>query len=56
MTILPLCSRGAIFWPLLRSCVLITVGLMLTLYFFHLIVARGIFVSVRLHRLLARCI
>ena len=38
------CPRGAIFWPLLRSCILITVGLILTLYFFHLTVARGILI------------
>ena len=41
----PLCSRGAILWPLFKGCVLITVGLMLTVYVFHLIVARGIFIS-----------
>jgi exopolysaccharide biosynthesis polyprenyl glycosylphosphotransferase len=40
----PLCSRGAILWPLFKGCVLITVGLMLTVYMFHLIVARGIFI------------
>ena len=40
----PLCARRAILWPLLKGCVLITVGLMLTVYVFHLIVARGIFV------------
>jgi exopolysaccharide biosynthesis polyprenyl glycosylphosphotransferase len=40
----PLCSRGAILWPLFKGCVLITVGLMLTVYVFHLIVARGIFI------------
>ncbi|HVU09188.1 MAG TPA: sugar transferase, partial [Verrucomicrobiae bacterium] len=39
-----LSSRSAIFWPLLRSCVLITIGLVLTLYFFHLTVARGILI------------
>ncbi|MGH7989617.1 MAG: sugar transferase [Limisphaerales bacterium] len=38
------CPRGVIFWPLLRSCILITVGLILTLYFFHLTVARGILI------------
>jgi exopolysaccharide biosynthesis polyprenyl glycosylphosphotransferase len=38
------CPRSVIFWPLLRSCVLITVGLILTLYFFHLTVARGILI------------
>lgn len=36
--------RAAIFWPLLRSCILVTVGLILTLYFFHLTVARGILI------------
>jgi len=41
---LPLCSRRAILWPLFKGCVLITVGLMLTVYVFHLIVARGIFI------------
>jgi exopolysaccharide biosynthesis polyprenyl glycosylphosphotransferase len=40
----PLCSRGTILWPLFKGCVLITVGLMLTVYVFHLIVARGIFI------------
>jgi exopolysaccharide biosynthesis polyprenyl glycosylphosphotransferase len=40
----PLCSRRSILWPLLKGCVLITVGLMLTVYVFHLIVARGIFI------------
>jgi exopolysaccharide biosynthesis polyprenyl glycosylphosphotransferase len=41
----PLCSRGAILWPLFKGCVLITVGLMLTVYVFHLIVARAILIS-----------
>ena len=40
----PLCARGAILWPLFKGCVLITVGLMLTVYVFHLVVARGIFI------------
>ncbi len=40
----PLCARRAILWPLLKGCVLVTVGLMLTVYVFHLIVARGIFI------------
>ena len=40
----PLCSRRAILWPLFKGCVLITVGLMLAVYVFHLIVARGIFI------------
>jgi FlaA1/EpsC-like NDP-sugar epimerase len=39
----PLCGRGAILWPLFKGCVLITVGLMLTVYMFHLVVARSIF-------------
>jgi exopolysaccharide biosynthesis polyprenyl glycosylphosphotransferase len=41
----PLCSRGAILWPLLKGCVFITLELALTVYVFHLIVARGILVS-----------
>ena len=41
----PLCPRGVILWPLFKGCVLITLGLMLTVYVFHLIVARGIFIS-----------
>ena len=41
----PLCHRGAILWPLFKGCLLVTVGLMLTVYVFHLIVARGMFVS-----------
>jgi exopolysaccharide biosynthesis polyprenyl glycosylphosphotransferase len=36
------CPRGTVLWPLLRSCVIITTGLILTLYLFHLTVARGI--------------
>jgi exopolysaccharide biosynthesis polyprenyl glycosylphosphotransferase len=40
-----LCSRQAILWPLFKGCVLITVGLMLAVYVFHLIVARAIFIS-----------
>ncbi|MEI9959614.1 MAG: sugar transferase [Limisphaerales bacterium] len=40
----PLSSRREILWPLLTSCVFITVGLVLTSYFFHLNVARGIIV------------
>jgi len=40
----PLCSRRIILWPLFKGCVLITVGLMLTVYAFHLIVARAIFI------------
>ena len=41
----PLCSRGAILWPLFKGCVFITLELALTVYVFHLIVARGILVS-----------
>ena len=41
----PLCTRGAILWPLFKGCLLVTVGLMLTVYVFHLVVARAIFVS-----------
>jgi FlaA1/EpsC-like NDP-sugar epimerase len=41
----PLCPRRLVLWPLFKGCVLITVGLMLTVYVFHLIVARGIFIS-----------
>lgn len=40
----PLCSRGALLWPLLKGCVLVSVGLMLTVYVFHLVVARSIFI------------
>jgi len=32
--------RIGIWWPLLRGCVLTTIGLVLTLYFFHLIIPR----------------
>jgi exopolysaccharide biosynthesis polyprenyl glycosylphosphotransferase len=38
------CPRGTVLWPLLRSCVIITMGLILTLYFFRLTVARGILI------------
>jgi exopolysaccharide biosynthesis polyprenyl glycosylphosphotransferase len=41
----PLCSRGAILWRLFKGCVLITLELALTVYVFHLVVARGILVS-----------
>ena len=41
----PLCSRREILWPLFKGCLLITVGLMLTVYIFHLVVARAIFIS-----------
>ncbi len=40
----PLSSRREILWPLLKGCVLITVVLVLTSYFFHLNVARGIII------------
>lgn len=39
-----LCPRIELLWPLFKGCVVITVGLMLTVYVFHLIVARGIFI------------
>jgi exopolysaccharide biosynthesis polyprenyl glycosylphosphotransferase len=41
----PLCQRGAILWPLLKGCVLITLELALTAYVFHLIVARAVLIS-----------
>ena len=41
----PLCSRKALLWPLFKGCLLITVGLMLTVYVFHLVVARAIFIT-----------
>ena len=41
----PLCARKAILWPLFKGCLLVTVGLMLTVYVFHLIVARVIFIT-----------
>jgi exopolysaccharide biosynthesis polyprenyl glycosylphosphotransferase len=40
-----LCSRKALLWPLFKGCLLITVGLMLTVYVFHLVVARAIFIT-----------
>lgn len=40
----PLSARREILWPLLTSCVFITLGLVLTSYFFHLDVARGIII------------
>lgn len=39
-----LCSRRVMLWPLFKGCVVVTVGLMLTAYIFHLVVARGIFI------------
>jgi len=41
----PLCSRGAILWSLCKGCVFITLELALMAYVFHLIVARGILIS-----------
>ena len=41
----PLCQRGAILWPLFKSCVLITLELAITAYVFHMIVARAILIS-----------
>jgi exopolysaccharide biosynthesis polyprenyl glycosylphosphotransferase len=41
----PLCSRTAVLWPLFKGCLLVTVGLMLTAYVFHLVVARAILIS-----------
>ncbi len=40
----PLSPRRVVLWPLFKGCVLITVGLMLTVYVFKLVVARAIFV------------
>ena len=40
----PISSRKAMLWPLFKGCVIITVGLMLTVYIFHLVVARAIFI------------
>jgi len=36
----PLCPRSAIVWPLIKGCVITTVGLVLTLYVLHLNVPR----------------
>src|SRR5580698_9670259 len=36
----PLAPRSAIFWPLLRGCVVATLGLIVAAYLFHLQVAR----------------
>jgi exopolysaccharide biosynthesis polyprenyl glycosylphosphotransferase len=41
----PLSPRGAILWPLLKGCVLLTVGLVFIAYVFHLQVARAIMVT-----------
>jgi exopolysaccharide biosynthesis polyprenyl glycosylphosphotransferase len=37
----PVSPRSTIFWPLLKGCVLATLGLILVTYVFHLQVARG---------------
>src|SRR5437868_6571576 len=39
-----LCPRRAIWWPLFKGCLLTTVGLVLVLYFFGLILARPVMV------------
>ncbi|MGH7941690.1 MAG: sugar transferase [Limisphaerales bacterium] len=36
----PLAPRAAVFWPLLRGCVLTTMGLIIVAYVFHLQIAR----------------
>jgi exopolysaccharide biosynthesis polyprenyl glycosylphosphotransferase len=41
----PLSSRRAIFWPLLRGCTFVTIGLVLVAYVFHLQVARVIMIA-----------
>jgi exopolysaccharide biosynthesis polyprenyl glycosylphosphotransferase len=33
--------RGAVFWPLLKGCVITTVGLVLAMYVFHFVTPRG---------------
>jgi exopolysaccharide biosynthesis polyprenyl glycosylphosphotransferase len=38
----PLVPRWKLFWPLVKSCFLITVGLILAVYAFHLVVPRGV--------------
>ncbi|HEY4952492.1 MAG TPA: sugar transferase, partial [Verrucomicrobiae bacterium] len=38
----PLCPRSAIFWPLLRGCLITTIGLVLITYVLHLTVPRGV--------------
>jgi exopolysaccharide biosynthesis polyprenyl glycosylphosphotransferase len=41
----PLSPRGAFLWPLLKGCVLLTAGLVLSAYVFHLQVARMIMIA-----------
>jgi exopolysaccharide biosynthesis polyprenyl glycosylphosphotransferase len=41
----PLCPPSAFLWPLLKGCVLLTVGLVLAAYLFHLVVARIIMIA-----------
>lgn len=41
----PSSPRRAFVWPLLRGCALLTVGLVVAAYLFHLQVARGIMIS-----------
>lgn len=41
----PLSPRSVIFWPLLKGCVLATVGLVLVAWIFHLQVARAMMVA-----------
>jgi len=38
----PLCPRAAIFWPLAKGCLIITVGLVLVTYALNLVVPRGV--------------
>jgi exopolysaccharide biosynthesis polyprenyl glycosylphosphotransferase len=37
----PLCPRQAILWPLLKGCLITTIGLVLAMYVFHFITPRG---------------
>lgn len=37
-----LCPRSAFLWPLLKGCFLTTVGLVLAIYAFHLVIPRGV--------------
>src|SRR5580658_9222638 len=41
----PLAPRGTILWPLLKGCALMTAGLILSAYIFHLQVARMVMVA-----------
>src|SRR5215469_16611181 len=41
----PVSPRRAIFWPLLKGCTLVTVGLIIITFIFHLTVARTIMVA-----------